>query len=305
MTDQTLRRVVGVMGTALAVVLGATVLLMLSRGGSGGPTSASASASTASSSTAASGGVGPSGDASPSTLPSASAGGEPSVAPSASAPVSSASPNAVPAAMFTVVGLQLDATDDPAGENRFIKFTSDGPGSVSVKLVSQTPQGTTHICYQAGSKVLTCKDWSKGTFTGKTTQAHTVWRVSVRGTGIATPVVDVTVTYLTEAPEVTIANARFNGTSEPGLNGVQIRFVPRAAGDAHLVATWGGHPFAYEIDTFNETTGDGGPTYPNQGPSTNVDMTTPVTATDTWRLILQNIDPGFGTTDLRATLSWP
>jgi len=298
MTDQTLRRVVGVMGTLLVVVLGATVLLMLSRGGSGGSGVASASPSGS--------GAGLSATASPSALASVSASLQPSVAPGASSsPISSASPVAVPAAMFTVVGLQLDAANDPAGENRIIKFISDGPGTMSVKLVSQTPQGTTHMCFQAGTKTLSCKDWSKGTFSGKTTQAHTTWRVSVRGKGTATPVVDVTVTYLTAAPVVTIANARFNGTSEPGLNGIQIRFVPRAAGDAHLVATWGGHPFAYEIDTFDETTGEGGPSYPNQGPSTNVDQTTPVTATDTWRLILQNIDPGFGTTDLRATVSWP
>jgi hypothetical protein len=207
--------------------------------------------------------------------------------------------------MLTFVGLQLDATADPAGADRVITFTSDGPGPVSVRLVSQTPQGTTHMCFKVGTKSLGCKDWSGGAFNGTTTQAHTTWSVTVRGTGTATPVVDVTAIYQAVAPKVAIANARFNGTADPSLNGIQVRFVPRTAGDAHLVASWGGHPFAYEIDTFDETTGSSGPTYPNQGPSTNVDQATPVTATDTWRLILHNIDPGFGTTDLSATISWP
>lgn len=305
MTDQTLRRVVGVMGTLLVVVLAATVLLMLSRGGSGGSGSASASPS---GSPSASDAAVASGSATTSGVPSASAGATlaPSIAPSASpSAIPSATAIPVPAAMLTVVGLKLDAADDPAGEDRIITFTSDGAGKMSVKLVSQTPQGTTHMCFRAGTKELGCKDWSKGTFNGTTTQAHTNWRVTVRGSGIATPVVDVTVTYQVVKPKVKIVNARFNGTAEPELNGIQVRFVPRAAGDARLVASWGGHPFGYEIDTFDETTGAGGPSYPDQGPSISVDLATPVTADDTWRLILQNIDTGFGTTDLTATISWP
>lgn len=308
MTDQTLRRVIGVMGTLLAVVLAATVLLMVSRGGSGGSGSGAGSA-TPSGSPSGSGSAVASASASPADGPSAAASASlgPSIAPpvaSASA-VPSASVPPVPAATLTFVGLKLDAEDDPGGEDRIITFTSDGPGKMSVKLVSQTPQGTTHMCFRAGTKELGCKDWSKGTFNGTTTQAHTNWRVTVRGSGIATPVVDVAVTYQVVKPKVKIANARFNGTAEPELNGIQVRFAPRAAGDAHLVASWGGHPFTYEIDTFNETTGGGGPSYPNQGPAISVDLATPVTANDTWRLILQNIDIGFGTTDLTATISWP
>jgi len=301
MNDQTLRRAVGVMGTLLVVVVAATILVMLSRGGKGGSGTASASPSGSGSALA-------SGSASPSAVPSVSAGASqaPSIGPSASpTAVASSTPVPVPVAMLTFVGLQLDATADAAGADRVITFTSDGPGTMSVKLVSQTPQGTTHMCFKAGAKSLGCKDWSGGAFNGKTTQAHTTWSVTVRGAGIATPVVDVTVTYQAVTPKVAIANARFNGTADPTLNGIQVRFVPRTAGDAHLVASWGGHPFAYEIDTFDETTGSGGPSYPNQGPSTNVDQATPVTATDTWRLILQNIDPGFGTTDLSAAISWP
>jgi len=308
-TDQTLRRVVGAMGTLLVIVLAATVLLLASRGGSGGTGVASASPS--GSPSRSSPVIASASAAAGTTVPSATAGTPhgPSIAPGASpSPVPPASASAgvspVPAAMLTFVGLKLDAEDDPAGEDRIITFTSDGAGKMSVKLVSQTPKGTTHMCFRAGTKELGCKDWSKGTFKGTTSQAHTKWRVTVRGSGIATPVVDVTVTYQVVKPRVKIANARFNGTAEPELNGIQVRFVPRADGDARLVASWGGHPFAYEIDTFDETTG-GGPTYPNQGPSTSADLATPVTAVATWRLILQNIDAGFGTTDLTATISWP
>ena len=301
MSDQTLRRAVGVMGTLLVVILAFTVVLMLSRGGSGGTAVASVSPSPSGSRAAIE-----SASASPSVVPSASLSASlaPSAAPIAS-PVPSPTPVGVPSAMVTVVGLQLDAAGDPAGEDRVITFTSDGAGTMSARLVSQTPKGTTHMCFRAGTKDLGCKDWASGTFSGKTTLAHTNWRITVRGKGIATPVVDVTVIFQAVAPKVKVANARFNGTAEPGQNGIQFRFVARTAGDARLVAEWGGHPFLYEIDTFDETTGTGGPSYPNQGPATNVDKAIPVTAGDTWRLVLQNIEAGFGTTDLTATLSWP
>jgi hypothetical protein len=198
----------------------------------------------------------------------------------------------------------LDASDDPAGEDRIITFTSDGPGTVTAVLASDGAQ-TTVMCMKRGTKDLGCKDWARGTFTSKTTQAHTNWRVTLRGSGIESPTVDLTVNFQAVAAKVKIMNARFNGTEDPDQNGIQVRFVPRTDGDAHLLATWGGHPFVYEIDTFDETTGTGGATYPNQGPATNVDQPTPVTANDTWRLVLQNTETGFGTTDLTATISWP
>ena len=70
------------------------------------------------------------------------------------------------------------------------------------------------------------------------------------------------------------------------------------------MADWGGHPFLYEVDLFDEGAGSGNATLANQGPSTKVDQALPVTPGN-WRLVLQNIEAGFGTTDLTATISWP
>ena len=46
------------------------------------------------------------------------------------------------------------------------------------------------------------------------------------------------------------------------------------------MADWGGHPFLYEIDLFDENGGPASTTQhvANQGPSTNVDQAMPVTA---------------------------
>jgi hypothetical protein len=72
------------------------------------------------------------------------------------------------------------------------------------------------------------------------------------------------------------------------------------------VADWGGHPFLYEIDLFDENGGQGSTTQGSQAlePSTNADTAMPVTAGN-WRLLLKNVEAGFGTTDLTATISWP
>ncbi len=298
MTDQTLRRVIGVLATLLVVVLAAGVLLVLSRGGSGrGSPSPGSSVAAAS--------------ASARTSPSASRALTPTATPvstEAATPSSGASPSAsplpAPLATLTLLDLKLDPTGTPGAQPRIVSFRSDGAGTISAKLASHTAHGTTHMCLKVGTKVIGCNDIASGTFTGKTTQAHTNWQVTLQGTGIATPVVDLTVTFQSLAPSVKIEHARFDGTAFPDTNGIKARFTARGSGSVHLVAGWGGHPFLYEIDLFDETSGTGNATLPNQGPSTNTDKTLPVVPGG-WRLVLQNIEGGLGTTDLTAVISWP
>ncbi len=74
----------------------------------------------------------------------------------------SGSPGATAPATLTFVGLKLDATDDPGGEPRIVTFRSDGAGTVTAKLATTSPQGTTHMCFLVGTKEIGCKDWSVG-----------------------------------------------------------------------------------------------------------------------------------------------
>jgi hypothetical protein len=306
MSDQTLRRVIGIMATLLVVVVAAGALLVLTRGGSGrageSPSGNNAAAASAS--------AGPSSSASQTLTPTATPTGN-ETPPALSSPSPSASPLPAPLATLTFLNLKLDPTGTPGAPSgapgaqaRIVSFSSDGPGTVSAKLASHTTPGTTHMCLKVGAKVIGCNDIASGTFIGKTSQAHANWQVTLQGTGIAAPIVDLTVTFQSLAPAVKIQHARFNGTAFPDTNGIQARFTARDTGSAHLVANWGGHPFPYEIDLFDETSGTGNATLPNQGPSTSTDQTLPVVAGD-WRLVLQNIEDGFGTTDLTATIGWP
>ncbi len=301
MTDQTLRRLIGVMATLLVVVVAAALFITWSRSGAGPTTTPTPGSSFANAPSSPSPAASPS--SAPTLSPTPAATATPS--PSASA-VPSASPPPVPLATVTLLAMKLDPTGPPDALPRIITFSTDGPGKILAKLATSsgaTP-AKTHMCLQIGTKVLGCNDITSGTFTGTTKQAHANWQVTVQGTAVATPTVDLTLTFQSLAPSVKIEHARFDGTDFPDTNGIQARFTARGPGDAHLVADWGGHPFVYEIDLFDETSGTGDKSLANQGPATNVDQTLPVTV-GAWRLVLQNSENGFGTTDLTATIGWP
>ncbi len=302
MSDRNLRTVVAGLTGLLVLVIAVTLLIVVSRNPATGSPTASPIAIGSPSEGAT---VTPTESASPSLNATPEPSPSEPADPSASA-AASGSPGATALATLTVVGLKLDAAADTAGEDRIVTFRSDGAGTVTAKLATTSPQGTTHMCFRVGAKEIGCKDWSSGTFTGKTSQAHANWTVTLRGSAAEAPTVDLTVTFQAVAPSVKIQHARFDGTAFPDTNGIQARFSARGAGEARLVAEWGGHPFLYEVDLFDERGGSVTEDLGSQAlePSTNTDQTMPVTAGN-WRLVLQNTEAGFGTTDLTATISWP
>ncbi len=236
---------------------------------------------------------------------SASPSASTSAAPSASAaPTTSPTTPPGPPATVTFTQLKLDAKDDPAGQDRVITFQSRGAGAITAKYTSLSPQGTIQACLIAGTKTLSCQSAASGTLTAATTSATVAFKVTLRGAGAFTPTAEIAITFPSATPTVTITNARFDGTAFPDTNGIQVLVNPRADGVVHLVAQWGGHPFLYEVDLM-EQGGSGAHTLANQGPSTNVDTTLPVSGRNPWKLLLQNIQMGFGTTELTAAVSWP
>jgi hypothetical protein len=301
MSDRTLRTVVTALAGLLVLVVAVTLLLVVDRSSRGNASASAPPIAVASPSVGAT--LTPTEIAAPTPSPTPAATPATTATPTSS-PTVSASPGETALATLTFVGLQLDATTDPGGEARVVTFRSDGAGTVTAKLASASDQGTTHMCFLVGTREIGCEDWTSGTFTGRTARAQADWTVTLQGNGADTPSVDLTVTFQAAAPAVTIEHARFDGTASPDSNGIQARFVARSTGEARLVADWGGHPFLYEIDLFDETGGSGNATLADQGPSTNADEAFPVTAGN-WRVVLQNIEAGLGTTDLTATISWP
>ncbi len=286
MNDKTVGRI----AVALAALLVLVVGLIVFRGQSGPTATPSASVATS-----ASPGVPPGSPTDPTQPASASASASAQASPSASA-------GAAPAS-FTVLGLKLDATNDPAGQARIISFTSEQPGTIIISLTSSTPQGTTHMCLSQGPKEVGCKDWAKGTFTRTTKQSNVTWTVTVIGTGIETPVVNVEATFPAETPSVMIEHARFDGTDFPETNGITVAIQARGAGSLGLLASWGGS-FAYEVAVLNGASGTtdvSGSTVP----STGIDSPSIAVEAGAYRLSLTNTDAGTGATDLTASVGWP
>jgi hypothetical protein len=205
---------------------------------------------------------------------------------------------------MTFAGLKLDARDDPDGRNRRVSFRSQGTGTITVQVLVTSPQGSAVMCLTADGERLACKTTADGRITARTTTRRADFVLTLRGEGIETPVVDVTITFPARSPAVTIENARFDGTMYPETNGIIALVTPRADGAVSIEAQWGGKPFPYEVDLL-EQGGPGTQVLANQGPATGVAETLPVTAPNPWRLVLQNIAEGFGVTQLDATIAWP
>ena len=296
----------------IVAVVGGGLLAVNLIGGPGSSASpgpvAVASGSTAPASASPAPSQPPSDAPSPSEAPESELPSSP-VVPSASAsaaPSATPKPTTAPGQPATIVftNLKLDAKDDPAGRNRRLTFESQGAGPITVKLGTLSPQGSTIMCLSADGKRLACKTTAAGAITAKTTTRHASFVLTLRGAGIETPVVEVTITFPAKDPAVTITDARFDGTAFPETNGITAIITPRGNGEIALEADWGGHPFLYEIDLF-EQGGSGTQTLANQGPATRVSERFTITGTNPWKLLLQNIEQGFGATLMTATVAWP
>jgi hypothetical protein len=284
---------------------GAIALGIIGGGGGSGaspsPVAVVSPSASAAPSASASASVEPTVAPSPSNVPSPSASVEPSATPQPTP-----SPTVGPGRPTTIVleGLKLDADEDPNGKNRRLAFRSQGTGVVTVRVTVRSPQGSAVLCLRADGEQPECKTTGDGGLNAQVTTRRADFVLTVRGAGIEAPIVDVTVAFPARNPSLTVTNARFDGTLYPDTNGIRAIIAPREDGDVTLEAEWGGHPLSYEID-LREQDGPGAHVLADQGPSTGVTQTLPVTAANPWRLVLQNSQEGFGVTPLEATISWP
>ena len=304
MTGSTRLSAVVVFLVALAAGVIVTSLLVGGFGGSPTPSPSLVAEATPSPST------GPS--AAPFASPSAEASASPSSPDESPTPTATSRPSRTPKptvapgipAGITFSALKLDAADDPGGANRVITFSAQGTGTVSAHLASISPQGKTKICLKSARKNFGCKTTAEGTISADTSASELVFTLTLRGVGIAAPVVDVALTFPATRPAVTIDHARFDGTGFPDTNGIDATITPRSDGGARVVATWGGHPLVYDL-RLREQGGPGAHVLNGQGPSTGTNTRLAVTAPNPWRLVLRNAEEGFGATELTARIAWP
>ncbi len=238
-----------------------------------------------------------------STAP-ASAAAPPGAGSSPSSPSLPAEPGAEPTATITFVDLKLDSKRDPKGMTRAISFSTDGPGTIQAQFITHAPQGTAQMCLTSGTALRVCKEIANGTVVAKAISGHNKWTVTLRGSGVFTPIADVVLTFPAANPSVTIAHARMDGRILDKYNGITTRVSPRADGNLHLVASWPRN-LVYEIGRVNETNGAGNVALRNQGPAMQTDQTLALAGSATWRLTLRSPAAGLRATELTATIGWP
>src|SRR4051795_10750012 len=156
-TDETLRRMIGVMGTLLIVVVGATVLLIGTRGGFGGSNASPSPSRVAVASASPSRAPSRRPSASPSPTPTPTPTPKPTPTPTAT-PSPTPTPVPIPTASLTFVGLKLSSVGGTDSLERIITFTSNGPATIAVQLATTGDQIPTRICLRAGTRDLGCKN---------------------------------------------------------------------------------------------------------------------------------------------------
>jgi len=304
----------GIIAAVFVVALlggGLLAFLLANRGGGEGVSSATTSPE-ALVTTSPDAGASPSASLTPSVAPSTEPpSATPSAAPTATptaAPTPTPTPTSTPPpprpATVVVTQLKLDAKTDPVGHTRRISFTTAGKGPVSIAMRVTSNGGAVATCMAHTGAVIDCRTTSATTYTSTATRANHDYAISLIGAGDATPIVEVTMTFPASTPQILIERPRFGGTDTPEYNGIQVIVQPRRGGDVTIDATWG-DPFKYEIDLF-EQGGDGrSQQFPDQPAASGVQRSFPITGTNPWKLVLQNIEPGTGRTQITATIGWP
>jgi hypothetical protein len=168
----------------------------------------------------------------------------PTLGPSAS-PTASPTPaptQSAPTAVINFTGMTLDAGSTTGATARTFTFISDGIGAVGMQI-TKSSGGTVKFCAKVDTSAFSCKSGGNPGFPKASADTpHSVWTVTIIGSGTDTPTVDVRFSWPTAAAKITLSHGRLQGSSTQGvpegLNGFTATFQPRSSGDVNLQASW-------------------------------------------------------------------
>lgn len=304
MDDRVWKNVSIVLGVVCAALIGVAGALMIvgNKGSGSNPTDQPGPSVIASDES-------PSASASVIETSTPSSGSPEAPTPSASATqVSGAQP-----ATIQFQGLKLDSEKASGASARTFTFTSDGAGPVKV-VVNRTSAGaSTRLCLKVGTGKFACKVGTLPNFTTAMADGpHDSWTVTVIGYGTTSPTIDLTFTWPTLSPQVTLSHGRLQGSSTAGvseaLNGFSVAFTPRKAGQLNVQASWTVITADIDVTLLDDTTPPAvtvddrlfsGVTYLNPAYTYDVDPA------KTYLLKLRNKSPDSGKPDLTAQIVFP
>jgi hypothetical protein len=230
-------------------------------------------------------------------------------------PAPTPTPSPGPSLPATIVfnGLGLDAANDTAGTLRTFTFQSDGAGALNVSVTKTSAGGTSKMCIKVDAGAFACKVGSLPGFPKASSDtAHSTWTVTLQGYGASKPTVDLSITWPTSSPKVTISHGRFQGSSttgvSEGLNGFTATFQPRTGGSMNVQASWTGVAANAELILTDVTSTPtvklddrnySGATYVNPSFSFTVD------STKSYQVKLRDTSADSGRPDLTAQISFP
>jgi hypothetical protein len=160
-----------------------------------------------------------------------------------SAPPSPTQVTDASAASIQFQSLKLDAEKTSGASARTFTFTSDGAGPVKVSVNKTSAGASTRLCLKVGTGKFACKVGTLPNFlTAQADGPHDNWTVTLIGYGKTSPTVDLSITWPTVSPQMTLTHGRLQGSSTAGvaesLNGFNAVFTPRKAGVLNVQASW-------------------------------------------------------------------
>jgi hypothetical protein len=213
-------------------------------------------------------------------------------------------------ATITFTGLGLDSG---TGNARTFTFTSNGAGPATYSVTKISSGGTVKMCASVDKSAFQCQVGISGRLPnfpkGVSDPTPNEWVVTLIGYRTSAPTVDVTFTWTTSSPKITLTHGRFQGTgASDGLNGFSATFKPRSAGSVNVQATWTLVNAKASMTLLDATTAPSvtvdsreydGVTYINPAFTANVDPT------KTYLVKLRNTSADSQHPDLTAQITFP
>ncbi len=184
---------------------------------------------------------------------------------------------------------------------------------MTVAVTKTSAGASTRLCLKVGTSKAACKVGTLPNFlTAKADGPHDLWTVTLIGYGATKPTVNVTFTWPTGAPQMTLSHGRLQGSATAGvaesLNGFSAVFKPRKAGVLNVQASWTVITADIDLTLLDSTTPPAvtvddrlfkGVTYINPAYTYNVDPT------KSYLIKLRDKSPDSGKPDLTAQIAFP
>lgn len=149
-------------------------------------------------------------------------------------------------ATVAFAGMALDATSDSHGTARTFTFQTDGNGPLNLSVTKISAGGSVRMCLKVDAGSFACRVGTPTSLPSMTKAFadtdHSTWTLTLIGYNTSKPIVDVSITWPTNNPKITLTHGRLQGSSTAGvsdaLNGFTAVFRPRNPGSLNIQASW-------------------------------------------------------------------